>query len=153
MKVLIKSARKVLEPFSFLASERWSGPCFLIGPITFGCLRRIGEPPQQRPQPWFCHHFIYFSKSEKGQIIVYTYYIFPCFAIWSNFQSSSTIHCTNIRATQYPNSQISVTARSLQNPKNLNNCTQEIVVEPLNAQRNILTRIPPRKPGTRNTNI
>ena len=82
-----------------------------------------------------------FLKTEKRQIIVYTYYIFPCFAIWSNFQSSSTIHRTNIRATQYPNSQIYVTARSLQNPKNLNNCTQEIVVEPLNAQRNILTQI------------
>ena len=93
-----------------------------------------------------------FLKTEKRQSIAHTFNIFPCFAILSNFQSSSTIHCTNIRATQYPNFQTYVTARYLQNPKNLNNCTQEIVVEPLNAQRNILAQIYPRKPRTRNTN-
>ena len=73
IKVLIKKWEcwsKVLEKFSNhslfspLKDDQDSG--FWSAPLHLDAF--VGEPPQQRPQPWFCDHFIYFSKTEKRQI-------------------------------------------------------------------------------------
>ena len=111
IKVLIKKWKcwsKVPEKFSNhslfspLKDDQDSG--FWSAPLHLDAL--VGEPPQQRPQPWFCDHFIYFSKNREKTINRPHFQHFPLFCYLEQFSvlfNYSPHKYSSSAISKYPN--------------------------------------------------